>query len=159
MRGGAVTLSLLIAACGSSGGPVNGGADANTLERVSTPKPDIEDPQASVRLQTINEDDLQREGLYGAGCWFMRDGMMLLAAFGSDALIRVSGELRHPTQSASVGETGGFFEDRQLSVSVGRDPESVRQAARAATWPARITITNRRTHAQLELRGSWTCSG
>jgi hypothetical protein len=159
MKSGAAALALLLAACGSSGEAPKSGADTNTLKRVSTPKQETEDPKASVRLQTINQDDLQHEGLNGAGCWFMRDGMMLLASFGSDALIRVSGELRHLIHGAPVGATGGFFEDRQLSVSVGRDPDGAAQAVRAATWPARITITNRRTHAQLELRGSWTCSG
>ena len=154
-----IFVPVLLAGCGASEKPSNVAADTNTLERVSTPKQEEEDPRASVRLQTVSADDLQREGLFGTGCWFMRDGRMLLASFGSDALVSVAGQLRHLVHSAPVGPTGGFFEDRYLSVSVGRDPESAQEADQAATWPARITITNRRTQAQLKLRGSWTCSG
>ena len=63
MKSGAAALALLLAACGSSGEAPKSGADTNTLKRVSTPKQETEDPKASVRLQTINQDDLQHEGL------------------------------------------------------------------------------------------------
>ena len=161
MRGPLVFAAIAsLAGCGPSGEPPNGVADANQIERLSTPKELRPDPQATVRLQTIGADDVQREGLSGPGCWFSREGRMLLAAFGSDSLIRIAGELRHMIHSAPVGPTGGFFEDRHLSVSVGRDNENGTPAAGGGTsWPARATVTNRRTQAQLKLRGSWTCVG
>ena len=159
MRPVGLAAIALLAGCGSPGEPSNGVADTNQIERLSTPKEEKPDPQASVRLQTLGADDVQREGLSGPGCWFDRDGEMLLAAFGSDSLIRIGGELRHMIHSAPVGPTGGFFEDRRLSVSVGRDNESGTVAGGATSWPARATVTNRRTQAQLKLRGTWTCGG
>jgi len=153
-----ILLILLAAACGSADDePVGNAADSNQIERLATPRVEKADPQASVRLQAITDADVQSEGMAGAGCLFVRDGRMLLASAGSDALIRIAGELRHLVHSAPVGPTGGFFEDRQLSVSVGRDRDA--PAARGSpSGPARITITNRRTEAQIELRGAWTCT-
>ena len=147
----------LLAACGSGDDPPNGAADTNQIERLATPRQPKADPQASVRLQVLTVQDLQLEGLIGAGCYFVREGQMLVAAVGSDSLVRIGGELRHLVPSAPVGGTGGFFEDRQLSVSVGRTEEAGTAAGEATSWPARISITNRRTGAQLRLRGVWTC--
>ena len=53
-----------------------------------------------------------------------------------------------------MGPSGGYFEDRQLSVSVGRIGEATADTGR---WPARIVITNRRAEAQIELDGVWRC--
>jgi hypothetical protein len=151
-------LALLAAGCGSAGDePAGNPADTNQIERLATPRVEKADPQASVRLQAITEADVHGEGMAGAGCRFVRDGRMLLASAGSDALIRIAGELRHLIHSAPVGPTGGFFEDRQLSVSVGRDRDAP-VAGGSPSGPARITITNRRTEAQIELRGVWTCA-
>jgi len=149
---------LLAAACGSAGDGTSGNAaDTNQIERLATPRVEKADPKASVRLQAIEEADIATEGMSAAGCRFIRDGRMLLASAGSDALIRIAGKLRHLIHSAPVGSTGGFFEDRQLSVSVGRDRD-VPISDGTPSGPARITITNRRTEAQIELRGVWTCT-
>ena len=157
MRAAALGLTLVLAGCGSRGEQPNGAADTNQIERLATPRVEKPDPQASVRLQVVTDQDLETEGLLGAGCHFLRDDQMLLAAVGSDALVRHAGELRHLVPSAPVGGTGGFFEDRQLSVSVGRTDEDGTAAGEATSWPARMRITNRRTGAQLRLRGVWTC--
>ena len=45
---------------------------------------------------------------------------MLLAATPSDAIARIGGQLLHFAHAAPVGPSGGFFEDRQTSISVGR---------------------------------------
>jgi hypothetical protein len=148
---------LVVAGCGSGGGEVEGSANTSQIERLSTPKVKQPDPRATARLQPVTAEDLLHEGLVGAGCTFRRDGAMLLASVGSDALVRHAGELRHLIHSAPVGATGGFFEDRHLSVSVGRTSEAPAAVGEASGWPARITITNRRTEAQVELRGVWTC--
>jgi len=147
---------LVVAGCGSSGGEAEGSANTSQIERLSTPKVKQPDPRATAQLQPVTAEDLLQEGLVGAGCTFRRDGAMLLASVGSDALVRHAGELRHLIHSAPVGATGGFFEDRHLSVSIGRTSEAG-AAGEASGWPARITITNRRTEAQVELRGVWTC--
>ena len=110
-----------------------------------------------MRLQPITPADLASEGMVGAGCDFSREGHVLLASVGSDAIVRIGGDIRHLIHSAPVGPTGGFFEDRQLSISVGRTDENDTSANAAAGWPARITISNRRAEVQRELQGVWTC--
>ncbi len=159
MKAGAILAVLLLAGCGRSGEPANGAAaDTNQIERLSTPKVEAPDPTATARLQPLTPEDLEREGLTGAGCFFTRDERLLLAAVGSDSLIRIGGALRHLVPSAPVGGTGGFFEDRQIGVSVGRTGEEGTLAGEeAASWPARLTVTNRRTRAETKLAGTWTC--
>ena len=152
----ALAFCVLLAACGP-GAPEEGNATANQIERLSRPKQEKADPLASARLQPLAAIDLEAEGLIGAGCEFRAGGELLLVAVGSDALVRVGGELRHLIHSAPVGETGGFFEDRQLSVSVGRTAGAGTTAEDAVSWPARATVTNRRTETGVELRGTWTC--
>jgi hypothetical protein len=147
----------LLAACGESRGDNQGAASENQIERLSTPKPEKQDPTETARLQPVTPEDLDREGLLGAGCDFSSNGQTLLAAVGSDAIVRVQGELRHLVHSAPVGPTGGFFEDRQLSVSVGRTSEAATTADETSSWSARITVTNRRTEVQQVMTGLWTC--
>src|SRR5687768_5905116 len=96
----AMTISLLLAACGSGGGDAEGSADTNQIERVSTPKVEKPDPRATAQLQPVTPEDLEREGLVGTGCAFTRDGRILIAAAGSDALVLHAGELRHLIHSA-----------------------------------------------------------
>ena len=156
MRSRALLALLLLAGCGESG-TGNRAATANQIERLSTPKVEKQDPRASARLQPITPEDLEREGLAGAGCDFSGEGRLLLAAVGSNAIVRIEGEIRHLLHSAPVGPTGGFFEDRQLSVSVGRTAESGTTAGEAGSWPARVTVTNRRIEIQQEMAGIWTC--
>jgi hypothetical protein len=153
----AMTISVLLSGCGSGGGDSEGSADTNQIERLSRPKVEAPDPRASARLEPVTPADLEQEGLLGAGCSFTRDGRILIAVAGSDAIVRHAGELRHLVHSAPAGATGGFFEDRQLSVSVGRTSEQAVAADEGSSWPARMTVTNRRTEAQVEHRGVWTC--
>jgi hypothetical protein len=149
---------ILLGACGGQEEAPNA-ANGADIARLATPRQEAKaDPLASVRLQSLTAADLEQEGLAGAGCEFRLGDMIVLAAAGSDALIRINGELRHLVHSAPSGATGGFFEDRRLSVSIGRtEGEGDTQAT--GTWPARLTVTNRRTEVDLELRGSWSCRG
>ena len=153
----ALPFFLLLAACGGGGADGNAAVTSNQLEQLSTPQVETQDPQASARLQPITVQDLEREGLLGAGCEFSSDGVMLLASVGSDAIIRVEDEIRHLVQSAPPGPTGAFFEERQLSVSVGRTGQIGAAADESTAWPARLTVTNRRSEVQVELAGVWTC--
>ena len=90
-------------------------------------------------------------------CAFTRFGATLLAVSESDAIARVAGVLHHFAHASPAGPTGGFFEDRQVSISVGRTGAVVPGEGTHGSWPGRITVTNRRAHAQLELEGSWRC--
>lgn len=148
---------LLLAACGPADAPANGTADANQIRRLARPKVEKQDPRETARIQPLTEEDLEREGLLGAGCRFRRDGQLMLVAVGSDSLVRFAGQRRHLIHSAPVGATGGFFEDRQLSISVGRTDENGAPGDGGMIWPARLKITNRRTEAEVEMQGFWTC--
>ena len=150
----------LLSACGGDGPtttPAGNAADTNQIERLSSPQEEV-DPQAAARLQPLTMQDAEREGLLGAGCTFTAGGRMLLVAAGSDAIVRINGEIRHLVHSGTVGPTGGFFEDRQVSVSVGRvDEDSGEAGPESMRWPARITFTNRRAETDQELGGLWSC--
>ena len=150
-------LPLLLAGCGSAVEPANGTADANQIQRLARPKVEKQDPRATARLQPLTQEDLEHEGLTGAGCIFRRDDQMLLASVGSDALVRIAGQRRHLVQSGPVDASGGFFEDRQLSISVGRTEENGAPGDGGMIWPARLKVTNRRTEAEAELQGFWVC--
>jgi hypothetical protein len=155
-----VTLAaLLLAACGGGGGgsEAEGQASANQIVELSTPEEKVVDERASVRLQPLAASDLATEGMAGGGCAFWAGDTMLLAATRSDAIVRVEGALRHLVQSAPHGPTGGFFEDRQLSVSVGRTDEAGAGAGTSGRWPARLTVTNRRAEIEQDLNGAWSC--
>ena len=76
---------------------------------------------ASARLQPLDAGRRHRMKASAApGCAFSSGGPMLLAATAEDAIARIGGTLRHFAHSAPVGPSGGFFEDRQISISVGR---------------------------------------
>ena len=152
-------LCLLAAGCGQRVKVDNGAPDAAQLQRLSTPQQPVVDTQAPARLQPLDNIDLARSGMGTPACDFSRDGHMLLAVSPSDALARVAGLLHHFVHSSPAGPTGGFFEDRQVSVSVGRTGAIVPGEATTGSWPGRITATNRRAHAQVELGGVWHCGG
>jgi hypothetical protein len=149
--------ALLLAGCGSGEGGGNATASGNQIERLSTPRVEKHDPSASARLQPIAVGELQREGLLGAGCDFSSDSAMLLVAVSGVAAVRIEDRLRRLPQSAPVDGTGGFFRDAEISVSVGRSEEIAGGARPRSGWPARITVTNRRTGAQQQLAGVWNC--
>ncbi len=156
MRGAAL-LALLLAGCGE---PAivgeNVGASANQIERLSTPKDESIDPELSVRLEPLGLPELDGAGMPEPACDFSTGGgRVLFAATPSDAVARIEGRLLHFTHSSPMGPTGGFFEDRQISVSIGRVGEA--PLVGQDGWPARITVTNRRTEARAELSGVWRC--
>jgi hypothetical protein len=154
----AALLALIAAGCGERG-PIgeDRGVTHNQIERLSTPEVENPDPQAAARPQPLRRADLDRAGLAAPACAFGRNGRMLLAISPGDAIARVAGTLHHLTHSSPAGPTGGFFEDRQISISVGRTGAVPVGQGAAGTWPARITVTNRRAEAQVELDGVWRC--
>ena len=157
MRRIGLALCLLAAGCGHEVPVSNGGASAAQIERLSTPQEPVVDTQAGARVQPLATVDLARSGMAGPACDFSRDGRMLLAVSPGDAIARVAGTLRHFAHSSPAGPTGGFFEDRQVSISVGRVGAVVPGEGPAGSWPGRLTVTNRRAHAQIELMGIWRC--
>jgi len=150
-------LCLLVAGCGHDVPVSNGGANEAQIQRLSTPKQVVVDTQAAARLRPLTNIDLARAGMAGPACDFSRDGRMLLAVSAGDAIANVAGTLRHFAHASPAGPTGGFFEDRQVSISVGRLGQVVPGQSEVGSWPGRITATNRRARAQVELDGIWRC--
>ena len=147
MRFAALPALLLLAACGDD--DVIGedrGVTANQIARLSTPEEETPDPRRPVRLEPLGLADLDAAGMPDPACDFSRDGRLLLAASSNDAIARIGGRLLHLTHSSPMEPSGGFFEDRQISISVGRAGES-----------ARLAVTNRRADARLEAVGLWRC--
>jgi len=151
----AAALLLPLAACGGSPVGENAEITTNQLERLATARPEaVPDSQLPARPQSLARADLESAGIVQPVCDFSKNGHMLLAATASDAIARVDGRLIHFNHSSPVGPTGGFFEDRQLSISIGRVAETT---GRAGRWTARMTATNRRANAQVEIVGTWRC--
>ena len=148
MRTWPLIASALLAGCGDPG--EKGAVSAEQIERVSTPKNEVADVRPSARLEPLSGDEIAEVGRDG-GCIFSRGPDILLVAAGSNAIARIDGAARHFVQSAPVEPTGGFFEDRRISISIGRT---------GAEGPAaRATATNRRTETSEEIAGTWTCEG
>jgi hypothetical protein len=156
MRKG-LALCLLVAGCGQDVPVSSGGANVAEIQRLSTPKQEVVDTQAGARLRPLTLAELDQAGLTTPYCDFSRDRRMLFAVSPADAIAGVAGTIRHFAHSSAAGPTGGFFEDRQVSISVGRVGEVIPGQGAAGSWPARITVTNRRAHAQIELDGVWRC--
>jgi hypothetical protein len=152
-----LALCLLAAGCSRAVPVSDGGANEAQIQRLSTPKQEVVDTQAGARLQPLALADLDHAGMPAPPCDFSRDGQMLLAVSAGDAIARVAGTLRHFAHSSPAGPTGGFFEDRQVSISVGRVGEVNPGEGAMGRWPGRITVTNRRARAQIELDGVWRC--
>lgn len=154
MRAVAISL-LLLAGCGGGTGSENAGISTNQLERLATARPEpATDRQLAARPQPLVPADLEGAGMARPTCDFSKTGHMLLAATPSDAIARVDGRLYHFNHSSPIGPTGGFFEDRQLSISIGRVADTT---SRAGRWTARMTVSNRRANAQVEIFGTWRC--
>ena len=157
MRAAAAILLLVASGCGPRGPVVpKGGASENQIERLSTLKVEPVDPSASARLQPLQIGD-PTAGPPGSGlCDFSLGGAIYLVASPVDSVARTGGRVLHLVPSGPFGETGGFFEDRQISISVGRDRQAA-GAGQAGRWPARLVSTNRRTRAHAEMAGLWSC--
>jgi hypothetical protein len=151
----ALAIAMLLAGCGQGGETVRGGASENQIKQLSTPEKEVVDPHAAARIAPLAAEDLAALG--PSSCDFSRGGHILLAATPADAIARVAGQLRHFTHSSPMGPTGGFFEDRQISISVGRTGAPVPGEEAAGRWPGRIIITNRRANADMRLDGAWRC--
>ena len=159
MRLAVAIAALALAACGGGPGGEGTKVDTNQLERLSQPKVvPQEDPQLSARPQPVTGADLRSAGMPDPPrCEFTADGRRLFAVHGGDSIGRINGTLLHFDQPSPAGPTGTYGSDRHLSISIGRtdvtDPGGIGDDRR----PARLTATNRRTRAQVELTGTWRC--
>jgi hypothetical protein len=150
-------LSLTACGAGQNGGDAK--VDTNQIERLSRPRTEPQvDPQISARPQPLTGADLRSAGMPDPPrCDFSAEGHRLFAAHRGDSIARINNLLLHFDQPSPAGPTGTFVTDRQLSISIGRtdviDPGGIDDDR----WPARLTATNRRTRAQVELAGTWRC--
>ncbi len=159
MRVVAALALLPLSACGGDQGTANAKVDTNQIERLAHPKTEPEvDPQISARPQPLTGADLRNAGMSDPPrCDFSAAGHRLFAAQGGDAIARVNAMVSHFDQPSPAGPTGTFVTDRELSISIGRTDEIDPGGTGDDRWPARLTATNRRTRAQVELTGTWRC--
>ena len=156
----AVPLALLaLAACGGRNDGAGAKVDANQIERLSRPKVEPQqDTQISARPQPLTGADLRGARMPDPPrCDFSSDGHRLFAVQGGEAIARFENRLLHFGQSSPAGPTGTFVTDRELSVSIGRTDVIDPGGTGDDRWPARLTATNRRTRARVELSGTWRC--
>lgn len=156
----AVPLALLVlAACSGRNDGAGVKVDTNQIERLSRPKVEPQqDAQISARPQPLTGADLRGARMADPPpCDFSNAGHRLFAVQGGEAIARFENQLRHFNQSSPASATGAYGSDRELSISIGRsdviDPGGTGDDRR----PARLTATNRRTRAQIELNGTWRC--
>jgi hypothetical protein len=162
MRRAAPLALLALAACGGRESGADVKVDTNQIERLSRPReePKASDPNFSARPQPLTGGDLRGAGMPDPPrCDFSNDGHRLFAAQGGDAIAKIENRLIHFDQSSPAGATGAFVSDRQLSISVGRTDSSDPGGTGDDRRPARLTATNRRTGATVELTGTWRCAG
>jgi hypothetical protein len=160
MRPAVPLVLLALAACGGRDSGAGTKVDTNQIERLSRPKeePKAADPQISARPQPLTGADLRGAGMTDPPrCDFSSGGHRLFAAQGGDAIARIENLLLHFDQSSPASATGTFVSDRQLSISIGRTDVIDPGGTGDDRWPARLTATNRRTRAQVELTGTWRC--
>ncbi len=141
MKAWPIVPAFLLGACQAEEPGEDRKADANQIARLAEPSQAVVDVGESARLQPLGPTETQP----GPGCDFEERGRRLLTARGGTAMIRLGGKVRHLVPVTPVGATGGFFEDRQLSVSIGRDGEPADAGATEGSWAARLTVTNRLT--------------
>ena len=157
-----VPLALLaLAACGGRDSGADTKVDTNQLERLARPKeePKAADPQISARPQPLTGADLRGAGIPDPPrCDFSSGGHRLFAVQGGDAIAKIENLLIHFDQTSPASATGTFVSDRQLSISVGRTDVIDPGGTGDDRWPARLTATNRRTRARVELGGTWRCA-
>ena len=161
MRPAVLTVLLAFAACSGGGGSGGAKVDANQLERLSQPKeePKAADTQISARPQALTGADLRGAGLPDPPrCDFSNDGHRLFAAQGGGGIAKVENSLIRFTQPSRASATGTFVTDGQFSISIGRTDMNDPGGTGDDRWPARLTATNRRTGARVELTGTWRCS-
>ena len=161
MRSSLAFVLVALAACGGRQNGADAKVDANQIERLAHPKTEPQvDPQLSARPQPLTGADLLGANMSDPpACDFSTDGHRLFAAQRGDAMARIDNRLLHFDQSSPAGPTGTFVSDRELSISIGRTDEIDPGGTGDDRWPARLTATNRRSHAQVELSGTWRCSG
>ena len=154
---GILLLSLALAACDKGPPVMNQGASEAQIRRLATLNVVPPDLTLPAHVQPLLPADLVRNGIGQPTCDFTRDGQMLLAINATEAVARVAGIVRHFVHASPMGPTGGFFSDRQVSISVGRTGQIVPGESGVGRWPARMTVTNRHENAQLEQSGVWRC--
>lgn len=162
MRRAVPLVLLALAACGGRDGGAGTKVDANQIERLSRPKeePKAVDANISARPQPLSGADLRGAGMPDPPrCDFSSDGHRLFAVQGGNAIAKVENQFFRFAQSSPAGATGTFVSDRRFSISVGRTDVIDPGGTGDDRWPARLTATNRRTGAVVELTGTWRCAG
>ena len=155
-RTGVVSLALLLAACGPSGqerglseeeiNALGLGHNAST-EKAPTP--------SSIGLDPLAPEDLVAANMR-PGCMLRVGGQPVLAAEQYRALVNRYGQRTELSVDGPVGATGGFFQNQNISVSVGR-PYDRADPDQLPSGPARVRLNDRRQNTSTEVEADWSC--
>jgi hypothetical protein len=151
-----LSVVALLAGCARSEDPSAAAPDSNQIERLASPKEEEPDFEASARLEPLRIDDVANL-LVVPRCTFNRNEELLISGSRAEVVARIGGQVRHLPAAGPVGPTGGFFEDRELSISVGRTADGEGAEREVGDAPARAATTNRTTNVQSEAGGVWSC--
>ncbi|MGE3397365.1 MAG: hypothetical protein AB7H79_10750 [Sphingomonas sp.] len=145
MRRALLAGMALLGACDrNSPGVDDDKVNTQMLERVAVQRNETVDAGVSARLEPLPSTGVPAGG---AACAFFRDGRILVAARGVAARARIAGAIRDFRAAGPVGRDGGFWRDRELAISIAREPAGAMRAR----------VTNRLTEAQEDHVGQWQC--
>jgi hypothetical protein len=110
---------------------------------------------ATIGLEALNPGDLTGANLRPI-CMLRIGGQPVLAAERYRALVNRHGRSVELRVEGPVGATGGFFQNKAISISVGRpydrsDPDQV------AAGPARARLNDRSRGTSNEVDADWSC--
>ena len=152
----AAGLALLAAACGpSEQGRGLTEEEINALglggnvsaERAPTP--------ATIGLDPLTPDDIAGANIRPS-CVLRVGGEPVLAAEQYDAVVSRYGQRTALRVEGPVGDTGGFFQNDDISISVGR-PQDRADPDQLPTGPARARLNDRRRGTSNEVEADWSC--
>lgn len=147
---------LLLASCGQ---PEPKGLEYNQLSNLmhhGSAGPN-QGPVGGTGLEPLAAADL---GGAAARCQLLSGQGPILAYVGDVALVKQSGQLARLAPDGMIDQTGGFFANEALSVSVGRVSigEAGENNAQGTRSPrSRVRVTNRRANTSNEFDADWRC--
>jgi hypothetical protein len=157
-------MALILASCGEEGSdePVgNPSADElhSRIENVAFVQPKEEaQKDAPRRLGVLQEAALPAEYRAGRSCRLTQGANLLLIAAAPGALANVDGRVTPMHIAGTVGPSGGFFEGRGASVSVGLQPPEG-AAVGSPTTHAGVTVGGDDSKPIERHEASWICLG
>jgi hypothetical protein len=158
-------LALFAASCGGGEGPDEPAGDpspaelADRIENVAfAPTPEEEKKAVPRRLGVLQESALPAEYRTGRSCRLTQGANLLLVAAAPGAVANIDGRMVRLGTAGPVGPSGGFYEAKGASISIGLKPLEG-AAIGAATTRAGVTVGGDDNKPLEQHEASWICLG